>query len=162
MKLLIFSDSHSSLRAMRAYVRAVAPDALVHLGDYYGDGSVIAQENPALPTYQVAGNCDRWRCTGFEPEQLVCRLGGAVVFMAHGHRYSVKSGTGSLLAAARERGTQLVLYGHTHTPDCRREADGLWVVNPGSCGFGGTAACVTLEGGAVMDCRILYDTENAL
>ncbi len=159
MKVLVFSDSHSSLRFMRACILAVRPDVLIHLGDYYGDGAVIAGENPDVPFYGVQGNCDRYRCTAFEPEQIMCRIGSVQCLLTHGHRYAVKSGLGALTAYARACGAQIALYGHTHIPDCHVEPDGLWLVNPGSCGFGRTAALITLENAAVKSCRILCDAD---
>ena len=62
MKILVLSDSHSALRFMREAVRAVKPDAIVHLGDYYDDARVLAEENPHIPVHMVPGNCDRLRC----------------------------------------------------------------------------------------------------
>ena len=58
MKILVFSDSHSSLWFMRQCVRLLKPDCLIHLGDYAEDGSVIHDENPDILFYQVPGNCD--------------------------------------------------------------------------------------------------------
>ena len=67
MKILVLSDSHSGLRFMRLCVQAVRPDALIHLGDYFEDGQVIAQENPHILMHQVPGNCDIYRMIRYEP-----------------------------------------------------------------------------------------------
>lgn len=159
MKLLILSDSHSSLRAMRACIAHFLPDAVVHLGDYYGDGETIAEENPGIPFYRVPGNCDSARCLPWIPSILVERIGGALLYMTHGHRHGVKLGDSRLLCDARAAGADAVLYGHTHTPVCRREADGLWVLNPGSCGFSGTAGLMEIENGVIRNCRIIKPAE---
>ena len=69
-----------------------------------------------------------------------------------------------LIKDAQDCGVQAVLYGHTHIPDCRLE-DGLWILNPGSCGYGSrTGAVIETEGGKIRTCRILTqeDVEEAL
>ena len=44
MKILVLSDSHSSLSYMRLCIEAVKPDIMIHLGDYYDDAEAIAEE----------------------------------------------------------------------------------------------------------------------
>lgn len=156
MKILVLSDSHSALSFMRLCIRRVEPDAVIHLGDHFDDGSAMAEENPGIPFYQVPGNCDRYRCAPGTPDIRMENIGGVSLFLTHGHRHGVKTGTEALLAAARFAGAEGALYGHTHRADCRREEDGLWVLNPGSCGyFGGSGGLVEIENGAITSCRIL-------
>lgn len=155
MKILVLSDSHSSLHFMRRCIAAVKPDAVVHLGDFYDDGKVIAEENPGLVFHQLPGNCDRFRCPPWQQEILVYPVCGVKLYMTHGHKHMVKNGTGSLLRDARKCGAQAALYGHTHVPDCHQEPDGLWVLNPGSCGYGSTAGLITTDGETITACRIL-------
>lgn len=155
MKVLVLSDSHAGLSFMRAAVKALRPDAVIHLGDYYDDGEVLAEENSHIPMYQVPGNCDRFRCFG-KPEMLCLDVGGVRMFMTHGHNQGVKQTLGRLVSQAREYGAAIALYGHTHSADCHREPDGLWVVNPGSCGsFGGSVAMVETADGSIAGCSIL-------
>ena len=76
--------------------------------------------------------------------------------MTHGHMHGVKMGLYRLLKDARDNGVQAVLYGHTHIADCHREEDGLWVLNPGSCGsLGGSAGLIETFGNEIVDCTIL-------
>ena len=35
MKILVLSDSHSTLSFMRLCIQSLCPDAVVHLGDHY-------------------------------------------------------------------------------------------------------------------------------
>lgn len=157
MKILVLSDSHSMLSFMRRCIEAVKPDALIHLGDYFDDGQAMAEEYPRIPFYQVPGNCDRYRCPPGQPEILITRVLGLKLFLTHGHRHNVKLYTDKLIADARNQRVDAVLYGHTHEPDCRREPDGMWVLNPGSCGYGGgTAGLIEVENGKITDCRILW------
>jgi len=156
MKILVFSDSHASLRHMRAFLDGVKPDAAIHLGDYYDDAEAIAEEYPNVWFYQVSGNCDEYRRPIHAREILVERVLGVDLYMTHGHRHRVKQSLFALLRDARACGVSAVLYGHTHEADCTREADGLWVLNPGSCGyFGGSAGLMEIENKTIRNCRIL-------
>lgn len=156
MKLLVLSDSHSALTFMRQAILAVRPDAVIHLGDYYDDGQVMAEENPHLVFHQVPGNCDRYRCSGLKPEFLCYTVCGVKLYMTHGHNHGVKMSLYRLLRDARTSGVQAVLYGHTHCADCHQEPDGLWVLNPGSSGYyGGSAGLIETEDNTIISCRIL-------
>lgn len=156
MKILVLSDSHSSLRFMRACVDRVKPDAIIHLGDYFDDGQTIAEENPGVLFYQVPGNCDQYRCPPFTPEMLVQKVCGAEFYITHGHVHRVKQTLSMLLRDARASKVQAVLYGHTHVADCHQEPDGLWVLNPGSCGYyGGSAGLIEVQNKKITSCRLL-------
>ena len=160
MKILVLSDSHSTLSFMRRCISAVKPNAVVHLGDYFDDGEAMKEEFPGIPVYQVPGNCDRCRCRPGQPEILIDRVCGVELYMTHGHKHSVKSYLGALLRDARACRVAAVLYGHTHLADCHREEDGLWVLNPGSCGyFGGSAGLIETADGKIKDCRLLRDED---
>ena len=160
MKILVLSDSHSTLRHMRRYIELLKPDAVVHLGDYYGDGEAMAEEYPNLRFHLVPGNCDRYRCPVGAAEILNYPVCGVRLYMTHGHRHWVKQGIGGLVADARRGGAQAALYGHTHQADCHQEADGLWVLNPGSCGQGdATAGLIETDGEKITACRIVGQAE---
>ena len=156
MKILVLSDSHSALSFMRLCISRVKPDAIVHLGDHYDDAEVIGEEFPQIRMYQVPGNCDRYRCPPTVAEILILPVCGVPLYMTHGHRHQVKMYLGALLRDARASKAAAALYGHTHVPDCHQEPDGLWVLNPGSCGYyGGTAGLIETENGNILRCRIL-------
>lgn len=160
MKILVLSDSHSTLSFMRRCICAVKPDAVVHLGDHYDDGEAMKEEFPGIRFCQVPGNCDRYRCVPGLPEILIDRVCGVDLYMTHGHKHSVKSYLGALLRDARASRVAAVLYGHTHVADCHQEADGLWVLNPGSCGyFGGSAGLIETSAGTVRQCRLLREED---
>lgn len=156
MKILVLSDSHSSLYFMREAIRIVRPDAVIHLGDYYDDAKVIQEENPGIPCHIVPGNCDQYRCSDLLPRTLCYCICGVKMYMTHGHIHRVKMSLYSLLLDARKSGAQIVLYGHTHCSDCHQEEDGLWVLNPGSCGHaGGSVGMIEVVEGNILSCRIL-------
>ena len=156
MKILVLSDSHAGLSFMRRCIRAVKPDAMIHLGDLYEDGEAMAEENPHIRMHQVPGNCDRYRMVRFEPAVRCYPVGGVKLYMTHGHEHNVKLTLCRLLADARAMEAQAVLYGHTHIADCHREEDGLWVLNPGSCGHaGGSVGIIETKDNIITSCYIL-------
>ena len=156
MKILVLSDSHSSLRFMRLAIAKVKPDAVIHLGDYFDDAEAVEEEYPNMVFHKVPGNCDQYRISPFVPRILSYPVGGVGMYMTHGHKHNVKFSLDLLLADARKAGVKAVLYGHTHIPDCHRESDGLWVVNPGSCGHaGGGAAVIETESGEIAACYLV-------
>jgi putative phosphoesterase len=144
---------------MREYASRLKPDAIVHLGDYFDDGAVLAEEFPGLQVHQVPGNCDRYRYTGMKPEILCYNVCGVRLYMTHGHLHRVKYGTYAVIRDAREAGAQAVLFGHTHEPLCQQEDDGLWVLNPGSCGYGGSAGLIETKHSNIIGCRILQPSD---
>ena len=58
-------------------------------------------------------------------------LGRHVVMLTHGHYYNVNYGTQMLVEAAKEKGADVVFYGHTHVPAFEQK-NGNYYVNPGS------------------------------
>ena len=156
MKILVLSDSHSGLRFMRRCMEIIKPQVMIHLGDYYDDGQAMAEEFPSVTVYQVPGNCDKYRAPLGAPEIMVQTVGGVRLYLTHGHRHHVKMTRFSLIHDAKKAGASAVLYGHTHVADCSREDDGLWVLNPGSCGYyGGSVGLMEVENKKIKTCRIL-------
>ena len=105
------------------------PQRVFFLGDNYRDGLALMDAYPDLPMELVRGNCD-WDKA---PDELIVEAGGVKFLLTHGHRYGVKSGTGHLAQAAKEKGVDVACFGHTHEglnmPD-----RGVWLFNPGTAG----------------------------
>lgn len=157
MKVLVVSDSHSGLSYMRSWARLLAPQVIIHLGDYYDDGQVLGEEYPDSRLIQVPGNCDLFRSVTAGPQTVFTNLDGVGVYLTHGHRQRVKSGTGQLLAEARVVKADVVLYGHTHREECYQTDEGMWVMNPGSCGSsGGSVGLLVIQNGRVESCKVLH------
>ncbi len=156
MKILVLSDSHAALQFMRLCIEKINPDQVVHLGDHYDDGQAMAEQYPNIRFHQVPGNCDRYRCDPHQPEILCYDIAGVRTYMTHGHKHFVKSGDYRLVAEARLADAKLILYGHTHQAACYRTEDGIWVLNPGTCGsFGGSVGLVEVENKEISSCRVL-------
>ena len=147
MKLLVLSDTHGRRDRVEA-VLTLHSDARAVL--FLGDGlreTVDLCENKGLPLEAVRGNCDFFGFFGANPmpEEQILSFGAYTVLMMHGHTKDVKSGTERAVAYAAQRGADLLLYGHTHSPKetylpAGTEIGGmtlekpLWVLNPGSLG----------------------------
>lgn len=155
MKILVLSDSHSSLRFMRLALQKIRPDAFIHLGDYYQDAQTMAKEFLEIPGYFVAGNCDSGRTPMGVPLTRQEKLGGVKLLLTHGNLFRVKQDTAALIREAETDRVQAVLYGHTHVPDIRQTETGLWVVNPGSSGLAGTAAVLEIENERIKECYLV-------
>ena len=132
MKILVLSDSHGRVDAMKEAVRLEQPDLIMHLGDLVRDADALDRRFPEIPLIRVPGNCDGTsRLAGV----LVYQTCGVKLFLCHGHQYGVKAGYYRATLAAREAGAQVLLFGHTHVQYCELY-DGLWILNPGACGQG--------------------------
>lgn len=141
MKALIFSDSHGSSGYMSRAAQMHIPgaDMLIHLGDGTREFDIMCNAIDLCPAHTaVAGNAEQYGFSGINlPDTSVIDICGFKVMLTHGHRYYVKHGLDKLIAAARKNEADIVMYGHTHIPDCRYIDGGesgkpLYVFCPGS------------------------------
>ena len=155
MRILVMSDSHSTMRYMRLAMDTVKPEAVIHLGDYYDNAETLAEEYHHVRFHILPGNCDCYRCPPDTPQIYCYSIGGVKFYMTHGHLHGVKSDLGRLVSAAKEMNAQAALYGHTHIADCHQE-DGLLVLNPGACNSAeGSVAVIETENNAITSCTIV-------
>lgn len=132
MRILVLSDTHGDLEAIRLALAATRADQILHLGDCAGDLFYVLwdvlQEQPSFPFRAVCGNCDP---SGAAPEELTLSLEGHTLLMLHGHTRGVKYSDASMLAEAARQNADIVLYGHTHVPRIET-VDKRLLINPGS------------------------------
>ncbi len=131
MKWLVFSDSHGHLDYMKEAVEFEKPDKVLHLGDVVRDARKLQECFPELDMVWVVGNCDGYAGDDDDPAERELFMGEKRILMCHGHTYQVKLGIGMLTNEAMARGADVVLFGHTHDPQCFLEGS-LWVMNPGT------------------------------
>lgn len=154
MKLIVFSDSHRELSHMREIIQKKKPDYVFHLGDHDSDAEQLCREFPTLPVAMVRGNCDGWSDTSVT---LILALGGLKFFLCHGHTLGVKSNYLRAVYTAREQDADVLLFGHTHEAYHermeRRGEKPLYVLNPGSCGYGyrPTYGFFTVENSRILE-----------
>jgi len=149
LKILVMSDSHGSKNNMLDAVSLESPDVIIHLGDNIRDCTDIESLYPEIMLRSVRGNCDRGY-QGLDIDEFT--LDGLRFFATHGHLYNVKLGKHDILYAAKQRNTDVLLFGHTHVP-YYKEADGLAAINPGSISSGEkTYAVLELKNGT-LECE---------
>ena len=131
MKILIISDTHRSNDNFNRVMDAEGPiDMLIHCGDIEGS-EYFYSENAHCPVYMVAGNNDYFSPLGRE---LEFEVEGYRIFLTHGHNYYVAMGNERIKQEARERGADIVIYGHIHRPVVDVEDDVI-ALNPGSLAY---------------------------
>ena len=170
MKYFIASDIHGSAyfceRMLEAFEREGA-ERMILLGDllYHGPRNDLPRDYAPKRVIEmlnarrdrvlcVRGNCDT------EVDQMVLEfpilaeyalldVGGATVFVTHGHRYN-------LAAMPPLRSGDVLLHGHTHIPACETR-EGITYLNPGSVSIpkdGSRSSYMVLEAG-VFTCKSL-------
>lgn len=144
MKLLVISDTHGFASAIDAAIRAEAPDALIHLGDFESDLKMSGLKSGLSACYSVPGNCDG--VFGGAAAEICFDFCGVRIFALHGHTRGMHASVDGGVSAAREAGASVLLFGHTHVP-LLSPLPGLTVMNPGSARRGrrGAATYGTLE-----------------
>ena len=135
MKILVFSDSHGNTDRMRDAIAAhgASVSLIVHLGDGVRDIEYVSSFYPDIPVISVHGNGE----SAVRDVKLIDEEGVRFMCM-HGHTFGVKRDVVLAAEYAAEQGADVLLFGHTHTPEDRtvvlsgdRE---VRVFNPGSIG----------------------------
>lgn len=128
MRIGVVGDIHGNLQGLEQALRSMGPvDHLLFTGDGYRE-IVKVKLNIGVPIKGVAGNCDFY---SEYPSEQVLRLDDHKVMLTHGHRYGVKQGLTTIGLAGREKGLELVVFGHTHVP-VNTEWEGIRLFNPGT------------------------------
>lgn len=128
MRVGVLGDIHGNLDGLKQALRAMGPvDRLLFTGDGYRDLSKV-KDSFMYPIVGVSGNCDLY--SEYPVDQFI-ELEQYRVMLTHGHRYGVKMGLTTIGLAGRERGVDLVVFGHTHLP-LITEWEGLKLFNPGT------------------------------
>jgi len=138
-KILVFSDSHGSILALKAVFKwaseRLPPNgticATACLGDGLTDLQIAADATGFYSDWKlVLGNNDY----GIQaPELAVFDFADCKIFMCHGHRHNIYNGLNTLLVSAKNKDADIVLFGHTHVP-FQKKIDGILLINPGSIG----------------------------
>ncbi|SFM15175.1 phosphodiesterase [Halanaerobium salsuginis] len=146
MNFIVMSDSHGSLTSWRqAEGYFDQADMILHAGDLLYHGA----RNPLPEGYDtkglvelinkvdynllaVKGNVDAlvddWVLPYPLPEFTVVEDNGLRIVMYHGYQHDTDAKRAEF---ARRFGAQILIYGHTHVPQIKKES-GIILLNPGS------------------------------
>ena len=135
--ILVFSDSHGSVCALKAVFNwakdHIPPKGTICTAVCLGDGL----HDLRAATDATGFFCD-WKIVcgnnDYEihaPEAAYFDFAEHRFFMAHGHRYNLYNGFHSLLAAAKNSEADAAFFGHTHVPFFKN-VNGVTLINPGS------------------------------
>lgn len=120
LKLLVVSDSHGRADRVRELAsRHKDAEAILFLGDGIRDLELV---DPIVSRAicAVRGNCDIFSFFSTEnmnfPEERLLVFGERHILMMHGHTKGVKVGLENALLYAYGKGTDILLFGHTHMP----------------------------------------------
>lgn len=130
-KILIVSDTHRKNDNYFTLLEQQKPlDMVIHCGDAEGSEYALSQA-AQCPVQIVLGNNDFFSNL---PRELEFEIGRYRVWVTHGHSYYVSVGCERIKQEARERGVDIVMFGHTHRPYLDEE-EGLITLNPGSLSY---------------------------
>lgn len=130
-KILIVSDTHRKNENYFTLLEQQKPlDMVIHCGDAEGSEYAISQAADC-PVQIVMGNNDFFSNL---PREMEFEIGRYHVWVTHGHSYYVSVGNERIKQEARERGVDIVMFGHTHRPCLDMEED-LVALNPGSISY---------------------------
>lgn len=133
----VMSDSHDNITQLRkaiALFKDAACDLVLHAGDVIAPFAAREMEALGCPVKAVFGNCDGEK-QGLEMAMekfgtiqdapLLLFQGGRQILLLHYHF--------SVATYASSGKCDVIVFGHTHKPDMRREGKTL-ILNPGEAG----------------------------
>ena len=128
--LTVVSDTHGSTDArLRGRTREAVrgADLVIHAGDFTAVPVLDAFEDASQRLVAVHGNADDPAVRERIPAARTVEYGGVRIAVTHTRR----GGATALSMFGRERGADVVVFGHTHRPTVV-EGRGVTLCNPGS------------------------------
>jgi putative phosphoesterase len=131
MKIGLISDTHNNIANLDNAIKKLkelGADNIIHLGDNYADIDEIG-ETAILRVPGVFSECYR---NPEIPNRMVCFFSGWRVLISHtvsSHPHDLKTDI-KPEEYSRDKKIDVVLYGHTHVPDIKKEGDVIYI-NPG-------------------------------
>ncbi|MGB8951847.1 MAG: metallophosphoesterase [Candidatus Aminicenantales bacterium] len=133
----IMADSHDNLLRIRQAIRLFAAhkcELVIHAGDIVAPFSARELEALGCPVKAVFGNCDGEK----EGLEKALRPFGQIqnpplIFKHHGFRIILSHSNTLIESLLKFNQYDIIIIGHTHTPEIRKEKKHLFV-NPGEAG----------------------------
>ena len=131
----IISDTHDNMPAMQRAVKVLTErrvEHVIHAGDFCSPFTFRALKHLKCDFTGIYGNNDGERLllqklsnSRIYTQPHILELAGKKIVIMHEHHVVV--------ALADSNHFDLIVYGHTHTPDIRKQGNTL-IVNPGELG----------------------------
>ena len=132
MRILIVSDTHRADENFCTVVERVGKlDLVIHCGDAEGSEQYLS-EVAGCSFVAIAGNNDFFTTL---PKERELTLGRYKILVTHGHYYYVSVEMERIRQEGRERGVDIVMFGHTHRPLIDVRDDDVSLINPGSLSY---------------------------
>lgn len=163
MKILVFSDSHGRVDAIRllmARYNDEKPSIVFGLGDFLYNGprngvpgdyepqeAADILKNILVPHYYVRGNCD----SRVDETVLGEELSDYLELVIEGRTFELYHGDYPGEKQLKKASGSVILSGHTHVPRLEK-SDGVYYFNPGSTSFpkgGSVPSYMIIEGNKV-------------
>lgn len=128
--LAVVSDTHSSeghALSGRTLEAVRGADRVIHAGDFTSVSALEAFQKEAARLDAVHGNVDEMRVRDRLPGVRTLEWAGLRIAVTHRRN----GGPTGLAMFGRERGADLVISGHTHSPGVTRTGE-VVLLNPGS------------------------------
>ena len=124
LRIGLISDTHGLLRPeAERFLRGC--DHIVHAGDI-GNERVLGELAKLAPVTAVRGNNDTGEWAAPLPQTQSLALGGVAIFVLHDFK--------DLKTHPHPADARVVICGHSHKAQVRRQPSGILVINPGSAG----------------------------
>lgn len=150
-KILVVSDTHGAYKKLVDVIKQNADcDTIIFCGDGIRDMRAAEAVFSTKRFYCVKGNCD---LALHEQNVITPIIDGMQVYITHGCEVPRSDAASRLSVIAKSNRCGILMFGHTHRA-MFDEINGVIVINPGSLGYNGAYAVVTLGDGNVS-CEIL-------
>lgn len=142
MKIGIVSDTHNDVINFEKLIRIHNEiDVWFHAGDGSEDCIKMKELFPMKKFFFVKGNTDS---SSGVPYEVWIEIGGALIWLTHGHREKVKENLHELRYTANKGEAILTIFGHTHCSYLEKTENG-WLMNPGSLKFESTYGIIEIK-----------------
>ena len=148
MRIVVLSDTHIP-RYQREIPSVVLKeiensDGVMALGDFTNLETVLLLERSSKRFFGVHGNMDDYDVKEYLSFKKIVVLEGLTLGLCHGWGapFDIKERIYDLFSEK----PQIILYGHTHTPDFSRFRDVVFI-NPGTSTRGGSFGILVLKDG---------------
>jgi len=160
MKIGIIADTHDNLPLIKKCIEFMSSekiDLLIHAGDFVAPFALKALKTLSCKKIAVFGNNDGEK-TGLS--SMIKDMEGEIfnpphILLVDNKKIIITHNPDSIdIALLKKEKPQIVIYGHTHSPEIKKE-DGILYINPGEAsGWLSNISTVAILETETLSCRI--------